>query len=775
MYRYLKIFFLLFSFIPFSSIAQSKVNATVSNVDFAYDSKDVVITYDLKSVKPTDKFKVAVLIYKSPDTLLNAKSLTGEVGENIFPGIQKKIYWNTISDGLTLNCSIIVEVRATPVLLIPTSTHLIKSALFPGLGNYRLGNGSMYALYGVAAYGSVAASVWLNQKAVDSYSSYQNSYDIEESNTFFNNSVKQKNFSIACAGLAVAIWAVDIYSVAHKASKLKKQGDNVFNSKYYYNLSIAYASSRSNILKLDTRTPYDVAMDEGNAASLIFDYITALAKYKTALALIPSDDLAKKKVSSTEKTIANLKAREDRYTKNQKIADSLFTAKNFEKSIIFYDSLLASKPVQTYPVQKKKAANDSIAEIKIEKKYTELIVNGDNHYKNKSYDSAIVAYNSASKLRPSREYPISMIAKAKQLKIDDEYNGYITKADAYFSNKDYTNAKSYYEKSQKVKPSETYPQTKITAITNTLALLEKQADEKAYNGLIASANKYYNLGYYETAKSDFTAALTYKPSDTYATSMIAQCNAKIIAIAQAKTDKDYKDAISNGDAAYNNKEYDKAKTYYQAASTLKPSETYPKTKITEINTLLQTTTTDLPALFKKCSPAVFLIYTSDDKTISQGSGFFVTSTGVGVTNYHVYNGYDKVVIYTEDGTEYKIDKILAKSSDDDYDYIIFKVKNPPGVTFKYVSPATTSPEIGESVFAIGNPEGFTKTVSNGIVSGYRDDKNYIQTTAPITHGSSGGPLFNMKGEVIGITTMGKAEGNLNFAVNIKLLKLSNYK
>lgn len=780
MHRYLKIFSFLFSLIPCFSFAQPLMNASITNVGLSYNGKEVIIEYDLNRVKSTDKYNVILFIYKSPDTLLTTKSLTGDIGVNVLSGLQKKIYWNPNSEGLTLNCNVYIEIKATPVLQIPTSTHLIKSAVFPGLGNYRLGNGKMYALYGVAAYGSAVTSVLFNQKAIDSYASYQNSYDINESNTFFTNSVKQKNFSIAFASLAIAIWAVDIYSVVHKTSKLKKQESNVFSSKYYYNYSNLFVLGRSGTIKLDTRTQYNIAMDEGDEAILSSDNETALAKYKTALELKPSDDLAKNKIASTEKEIANIKAKEERYVKNKKIADSLFNSRNFEKSIAFYDSLIISKPSQTYPIQKKKDAKDSIIEIKIENNYAYLINNGDIYYNNKNYDSAIVKYNTASKLRPTREYPISMLTKAKQQKINNDYADFIIKADAYLKNKDYSNAMKYYEKAQKEKPLEIYPKHKITTISNTLELLEKQENDKAYKELIVSANKYFKLGFYESAKTDFTAALAYKPYDTYANSMIVQCNAKISSIAQSKIDKTYKEAISSGDAAYNNKEYDKAKTYYQTASSIKPSETYPKTKIADINVLFQTTTTtttsDLPALFKKCSPAVFLIYSSDNNTISQGSGFFVSSNGIGVTNYHVFNGYDKAVILTEDGTEYKIEKVLSKSNNETgYDYIIFKVKNTYGKVFPYLKIASKLPEIGESVFAIGNPEGFEKTLSNGIVSGYRDSETYIQTTTPITHGSSGGPLFNMKGEVIGITTLGKVQGSLYFAVNISLLKLYLFK
>ena len=88
-------------------------------------------------------------------------------------------------------------------------------------------------------------------------------------------------------------------------------------------------------------------------------------------------------------------------------------------------------------------------------------------------------------------------------------------------------------------------------------------------------------------------------------------------------------------------------------------------------------------------------------------------------------------------------------------------------------------EVGDKIYTIGNTEGFINTLSEGLVSGVRktDDKTYYQITAPISEGSSGGPVFNEFGEVIGIATMKLKEGqNLNFAISIdKVSKIEPFK
>ncbi|MGW8123627.1 S1C family serine protease [Roseivirga echinicomitans] len=178
-------------------------------------------------------------------------------------------------------------------------------------------------------------------------------------------------------------------------------------------------------------------------------------------------------------------------------------------------------------------------------------------------------------------------------------------------------------------------------------------------------------------------------------------------------------------------------------------------------------------LFEKNKEAIFLVYTSDETKSYQGSGFFISSDGIGISNYHVFEGTNEgaEIIKLSNGSELKIEQVLKK--DKSNDFIIFKVKS--SRSLNYLNVAKQLPKIGEEVFAIGNPKGLEHTLSTGIISGYRENKKYLQTTTEITNGSSGGPLMNMKGEVIGITSAGMGEANLNFAINIEKLNLTSLK
>ena len=174
----------------------------------------------------------------------------------------------------------------------------------------------------------------------------------------------------------------------------------------------------------------------------------------------------------------------------------------------------------------------------------------------------------------------------------------------------------------------------------------------------------------------------------------------------------------------------------------------------------------IPAIVKAANGAVVSIIMSDrGKPIAQGSGFLVSKNGVIVTNYHVIAEGNSAVIKLPDGAFFAVDGVLA--SDKARDIAVIKAH---GTNFRTLTLGNSNRvQVGEEVVAIGNPLSLESTVSNGIVSGIRTDEKlggkFLQVTAPISPGSSGGPLFNMAGEVVGITTLYLKGGeNLNFAI-----------
>ena len=178
---------------------------------------------------------------------------------------------------------------------------------------------------------------------------------------------------------------------------------------------------------------------------------------------------------------------------------------------------------------------------------------------------------------------------------------------------------------------------------------------------------------------------------------------------------------------------------------------------------------DIPAIAKAANGSIVSIVMSDEdgKPIAQGSGFLVSTDGVIVTNYHVISEGSSAIVKFPDGAFYVVDGVLA--FDKARDVAVIKAH---GENFRTLPLGNSDRvQVGEEIVAIGNPLSLESTVSNGIVSGIRtaeeEGGTFLQVTAPISPGSSGGPLFNMAGEVVGITTMYLKGGeNLNFAIPI---------
>jgi len=177
----------------------------------------------------------------------------------------------------------------------------------------------------------------------------------------------------------------------------------------------------------------------------------------------------------------------------------------------------------------------------------------------------------------------------------------------------------------------------------------------------------------------------------------------------------------------------------------------------------------LPDLVKRVKPSVVSVTTYDAKgeALISGSGFFLRPGQV-LTNLHVVRGAQRAEIKTLDGKGrfYAVTGLLG--TDEEADLALLSV-NVPIERSHPVTLGTALPDEGERVFVIGNPLRLEGSVSDGIVSAIRDVPNLgkiIQVTVPISHGNSGSPLFNMKGQVVGIVTVKVTNGqNINLALS----------
>lgn len=176
---------------------------------------------------------------------------------------------------------------------------------------------------------------------------------------------------------------------------------------------------------------------------------------------------------------------------------------------------------------------------------------------------------------------------------------------------------------------------------------------------------------------------------------------------------------------------------------------------------------DFTKLVREIRPAVVtvVVYDANHQVTGIGSGFFIDKYGHLITNYHVIDGKYAAEVKTADGNSYPIALVVADNKSVDLVKVLVDI---PREKVKWIKVSGDLPSIAEQIMVVGSPMGLEQTVSEGIISSIREIPSvgeFFQMSAPISPGSSGGPVINLKGEVIGVTTFQFVRGqNLNFAI-----------
>jgi serine protease Do len=182
----------------------------------------------------------------------------------------------------------------------------------------------------------------------------------------------------------------------------------------------------------------------------------------------------------------------------------------------------------------------------------------------------------------------------------------------------------------------------------------------------------------------------------------------------------------------------------------------------------------LKELYNEWKKSVVMVFAKENSYyssgMSTGTGFFIREDGVVISNHHVYSrGMDGAVqLEGDEETDYPIIEVLEDN--EALDYVIFKIDT-KGKIFKPVKFTTQNSDKGDPVFVIGHPKGMKFTLTEGIISNIDQGARQgdIMTNAAVNNGNSGGPLFNMCGEVIGLITYKRKDNceNCGFALDIR--------
>ena len=177
-------------------------------------------------------------------------------------------------------------------------------------------------------------------------------------------------------------------------------------------------------------------------------------------------------------------------------------------------------------------------------------------------------------------------------------------------------------------------------------------------------------------------------------------------------------------------------------------------------------------IFDLIAPCTVEINADGDTFSSTGTGSFIDENGTIITNYHVIESCHTINVTTQDGNVHKVEKVLG--FDKERDLAIIKIDSQSG---NFIKLKTDKLKTGEKIYTLGSSLGLTGTFSEGIISASTreiEGLEFIQITAPISSGNSGGPLVDEYGNVIGITTGAFTEGqNLNLAIPVQYINEIN--
>jgi len=214
---------LLVFIFSFCGLTQSSAqNVQIETTNLAIVDKKLEISYEFVSSKKKHRFDVWIEITTVSGRELNARALSGDIGDNLPGGKDKKIIWDYNADGIVLNEEITVKVKAivsTVVGAVNTGKVILQSVALPGWGLSTIDPDKPYWLLGVAGYASLGTSLYLRSSYKSNYDSYLTESDQTTSDDLLSKSESQKALSDVFAISSIGIWSVGIIWTALKANK----------------------------------------------------------------------------------------------------------------------------------------------------------------------------------------------------------------------------------------------------------------------------------------------------------------------------------------------------------------------------------------------------------------------------------------------------------------------------------------------------------------------------------------------------------------------------
>lgn len=357
---------------------------------------------------------------------------------------------------------------------------------------------------------------------------------------------------------------------------------------------------------------YNTYLKDADELMAAKDYESALINYQYASEMRPSEKYPKEQMKVAQKALLDAQEEADRLARLDEeyrgilaTADKAFKAENWEKAKNTFQKALDLKPDEDYPKGKLAEAEAKLAaikaseeaEAKLEADYQAAIKAGDKAVSEEAYEDALASYQKAVDLKGTEEYPKTQIEevnkriaaaaeeKARLEQLEADYKAAVEKADQLFADKKWQEAVTAYEAAAAIKEDERHPKDQIKIAQENIG------KQESYDGFLAAGDQALTSEDYATAKTSFEKALDLFPEEEYPKTKIAEIE-KVLGdlaaeeAAAAELKAKYEAAIKEGDKAMKSEDFDAAKTAYQGASDLKPDEEYPKTQLSQIESML---------------------------------------------------------------------------------------------------------------------------------------------------------------------------------------------
>ncbi len=458
--------FILFLFSVFNCFSQEQINTVnTANVDFRFSEGKVFITYDILNSKPNERYTITANFFRESGAKLNAISVSGDLSE-VAGGNGKTIIWEQKKDGYILDEKIYISLSISTKVNIPIATHLLKSAVYPGWGDYKIRNGKYHFLYGALGFGAIGASVYFNSLAQKNYNSYKTSFDFNESNKLFNKARQQQNLSYVFAGGACFVWTIDLALLYKKTNKVRKNITEE-NSKYYYQKSQRTNLFTSKTGYINTKSPYDLAMERGEKSFLAEKYEEAKIAYEEALKFERTETVNNKLIS-VNRVIDEEKNKTTAYNINISKGQAFLAQQKYKEARSEFESASKIKPKEKYPFSKIDEIDEQLAKLEKQRLYNEQMEQGVALLNNKNWSNAITNFETALKYKPNDVIAINKIAECEngieienEKNIDIEYQQKMRQGKAFLATKKFEEAKEVFEQASQLKPNELEPRQKV--------------------------------------------------------------------------------------------------------------------------------------------------------------------------------------------------------------------------------------------------------------------------------------------------------------------------